>query len=396
MRTVLWINGWPDVGGAERAQLNVFRHLAKSHRITAVLSDDARPRLVAEIEALGIAIHRAPLTRLRQTLAPHAVVRFAYRFSRATRTLATLMRGLSPDVVHTAYLYDVLFCGLAARRARVPLFWLIENPERFDRVNTALLNACGLSGYAGTSTSILAAARAHGVKARTIGLVPNSYDERSFYPSTAGRAERDTIRIGFAGIFDERKGVVELCQAFGMLKRILQQESRRDPSVKLMLAGDGDASYKREMHEVLRVFAAEHDVTLLSGLTTPDQMRAFYQGLDIYVMLSKREGLSVAMLEALACGLPGVIVSPWGDDVVDDGVHGIRLPNRDPLTVARALHSLVVNSELRVSLGCAAARRLRSEFASEHVAPRLGQLYEQLIGPAHGASPHRSVRGGDR
>jgi glycosyltransferase involved in cell wall biosynthesis len=167
-----------------------------------------------------------------------------------------------------------------------------------------------------------------------------------------------------------------------MLKRILHQESHRDLSVKLMLAGDGEASYKRDMYEALRVFSAERDVTLLSALTTPDQMREFYQGLDIYVMLSKREGLSVAMLEALACGIPGVIASPWGDDVIEDGVHGLRLPNRDPLTVASALRTLVLNSDLRSSLGCAAARRLRSEFASEHVAPRLGQLYEQVISRA--------------
>lgn len=379
MRTILWVNGWPDVGGAERAQLNVFRHLAKTHRITAILAEDARPRLVAEVEALDIAIHRAPLTRLRQTIAPRAVARFVYRFSRTTLTLLKVVRDLAPDMIHTAYLYDVLFCGLAAGVARVPLFWLIENPERFDRVNTTFLNACRLSGYAGTSASILAAARAHGVKARTSGRIPNSYDELSFYPSTARRAPRDTIHIGFAGIFDDRKGVVELCQAFGMLKRALHRESHRGLRVKLMLAGDGEAAYKRDMHEALRAVSAEGDVMLLGSLTTPDQMREFYQGLDIYVMLSNREGLSVAMLEALACGIPGAIVSPWGDDAIEDGVHGLRLPDRDPVTVARALHTLVVNSDLRSSLGCAAARRMRSEFASEHVARQLSRFYEQII-----------------
>jgi glycosyltransferase involved in cell wall biosynthesis len=379
MRSILWVNGWPDVGGAERAQLNVFRHLAKTNRITAVLAEEARPRLVTEIEAAGIAVHRAPLTQLRQTVAPRALARFAYRFSRTTVALARLMRRLSPDIVHTAYLYDVLFCGLAAGTARVPLFWLIENPERFDRVNTAFLNASRLSGYAGTSTSILAAARAHGVRARTTGLVPNSYDELSFYPSTAPPPRRETIHIGFAGIFHDRKGVLELCQAFGVLKHMLQDEARHDVRPKLMLAGDGDAHYKREMYETLRSFSADGDVSLLSSLTTPGQMRNFYQALDIYVMLSKREGLSVAMLEALACGVPSAILSPWGDDVIEDGVHGIRLPSSDPVTVAGVLRTLVLNAGLRSSLGCAAARRLRSEFASDAVAPKLARFYEQVI-----------------
>src|SRR5438445_11902797 len=306
MSTILWVNGWPDVGGAERAQLNLFRHLVNTHRIVAILPDDARPRLITETEALGITIHRAPLTRLRRTLAPRALARFAYRFSRTTLALARLIRDVSLDLIHTAYLYDVPFCALTAGGAHVPLFWFIQNRERFNRVNTAVLNACRLSGYAATSTPMLAAAREHGVQARRIGLIPNSYNELCFFPAPRQRAQRDTLTIGYAGIFHDRKGVVELCQAFGTLKHMLR-ESHRHLRLKLMLAGDGEASYKREMHRALHAF--EGDVTLLGSLTTPDQMREFYQGLDVYVMLSKREGLSVAMLEALACGIPSAIAS---------------------------------------------------------------------------------------
>jgi glycosyltransferase involved in cell wall biosynthesis len=389
MRTILWVNGWPDVGGAERAQLNLFRHLAKTDRVLAVLADDARPRLVAEIEALGIAVHRVALTRLRQTLAPRALARFAYRFSRATVALTRLIRHEAPDIIHTAYLYDLPFCAPSAWLGRVPLFWLIENPERFDRVNTAVLNACRLAGYAGTSTPILAAAREHGVKARTVGLVPNSYDERFFYRSERPRARGDTVHIGFAGILEDRKGVVELCEAFGMLKRMLRDEARDPPRLRLMLAGDGEAAYKRAMSETLQRFSAADDLTVLNSLKTPHEMRDFYQGLDIYVMLSRREGLSVAMLEALACGIPSVLVSPWGDDVIEDRVHGLRLPNADPATAARALRTLVMDADLRASLGDAAAARMRSEFASEHVARRLGQVYEQILSSS--ARPHRQA-----
>jgi glycosyltransferase involved in cell wall biosynthesis len=389
MRTILWVNGWPDVGGAERAQLNLFRHLVKTDRILAVLADDAQPRLVAEIEALGIAVQRVPLTRLRQTLDPLALARFAYRFFRATVALSRLLRREAPDIIHTAYLYDIPFCAPSARLAGVPLFWLIENPERFGRLNTAVLNGCRLSGYAGTSTPILAAAREHGVKARTVGLLPNSYDERFFYRAERQRARRDTLHIGFAGILEDRKGVVELCEAFGIVKQMLQREARHRPRLRLMLAGDGEAVFKRTMFETLQRFAAADDVTVLSSLKTPHQMRDFYQDLDIYVMLSKREGLSVAMLEALACGIPSVLVSPWGDDVIEDGVHGLRLPNADPATAARALRTLVIDADLRASLGCAAAARMQAEFASEHVARRLGELYDRILSAS--ARPRRQT-----
>ena len=70
-------------------------------------------------------------------------------------------------------------------------------------------------------------------------------------------------------------------------------------------------------------------------------MREFYQGLDLYVMLSTREGLSVAMLEALACGCPSMILSPWGDDVIDDGLTGFRLSSPRPEYVADRIHRVM-------------------------------------------------------
>jgi glycosyltransferase involved in cell wall biosynthesis len=379
MKNLLWVNGWPAIGGAERAQLTMFRELAKRVRIHAVFPEEVEPSLRAAAQEIGISHARAPLTQLRQTADPQALIRFAVRCARANAIVYRLISEHAIDLVQVAYLYDIPFCAAACRARRVPLFWWIENPERFNTVNRIITNACRLDAYVGTSTAILNEAIEHGLRAPVRGVVPNPYDETVFFPAPttqpiAPGGER--FRVGFAGLLDERKGVLELCRAFVALCQ--KQGSTR---CELWLAGRGPEAYKAEMLEVLERGGVRERVLLRDDLETPQQMADFYRSLDAFVMLSKREGLSVAMLEASACGIPAVVLSPWGDDVIRDGETGLIVHSDQPNEVARALSRLAEDAVARRQMGTLAALHLRRNFSSTVVAARMAERHaETLLG----------------
>lgn len=376
---ILWVNGWTRVGGAERAQLTVFRELcAQNWHISAVFPVEAERTLIDAAYAAGIkTIHHAPLTQLSQTLDPYVLSGYMTRWVRSVSALGRAIAETKPDLIHLACLYDIPFCAAAARIYKVPMFWWIENPERFNTLNRSILNICGLKGLAGTSTAILQAAEDAGVRANTKMFVPNAYDDRVFDSFDSSSATTSTqlssvVKIGFSGIFQSRKGLLELCTAFGEL-------SKSVPNVELLLAGDGDAVYVNEMKQILSESGTISKVQFLGYLKTQAQVREFYRNIDIFVMLSKREGLSVAMLEAMACGTPAAILSPWGDDVIEHGVNGIRLSDDLPETFVKEIQPLVLNPALRHQLGRAAAKTVTSMFSPKVVAQKLENFYRSGI-----------------
>ena len=384
MIRILWVNGWPAVGGAERAQLALFERLRGEFQTHLVLPEDVTHGLVDEARALSIPYTTAPLTRLTQTLDPRAVARNGYRLLRTTRILTRLIHQHAIDLVHTAYMYDLPFCAPAARLTRTPLFWLIENPEHFNRVNRIILNLCRLRGYAGVSSAILSEARRAQIRAPFTTVVPNCFREGEFFPGgrpTSTSPERP-FTIGYAGVFFERKKVVELCEAFGILCERLRKGSPSTVLPALHLAGDGEADYVDSMYDALRSYDVVDRTTFFRNIRTSAAMRAFYQRLDLYVMLSTREGLSVAMLEALACGCPSMILSPWGDDVIEDGLTGFRLSSPRPEDVASRMHGVMLDRDGLRRVGQRGAAHVHAHFCPAAAAHKLVEFYTLAISPA--------------
>jgi glycosyltransferase involved in cell wall biosynthesis len=104
------------------------------------------------------------------------------------------------------------------------------------------------------------------------------------------------------------------------------------------------------------------------------------RSLDLYVMPSLWEGLSLAMLEAMAAGLP-VIISDVGGaaEVLGDGEFGVRVPPGDIAALARAVMALVQDEAERRRLGVAAQRRVREHYDLRERVARLQAVYETLL-----------------
>jgi glycosyltransferase involved in cell wall biosynthesis len=150
---------------------------------------------------------------------------------------------------------------------------------------------------------------------------------------------------------------------------------RQRADVRFVLVGQGplEADLKREAWALgldgTIVFAGRRE-------DVPRLLRAF----DLFVLPSIHEGLSIALLEAMAAGKPVVVTRVGGmPEVVEDGVEGLIVPPANPEALSRAILTLLRDADLRAQCGDAARQR-SAHFNNATAAERLEQVYGELLG----------------
>lgn len=173
----------------------------------------------------------------------------------------------------------------------------------------------------------------------------------------------------FLGRFEQDKGIFELLQAFAVLREQV-------PDALLLLGGDGDTA-------ALDRIAAEHgmqDAVRRLGWVAGQAKRDAFAQADALVLPSYIEGLPVAMLEAMSCGMP-VVVSDVGSipEVVTDGVNGLMVPPRQVPPLTGAMLKLALQPDLARRLGAEGLATFAGRFEAHAVSEQVAQLYAELL-----------------
>jgi glycosyltransferase involved in cell wall biosynthesis len=111
-----------------------------------------------------------------------------------------------------------------------------------------------------------------------------------------------------------------------------------------------------------------------------EEVERYYSIMDISVLTSLSEGLSITLLESMNYGLPVVVTRVGGNpELVVDGQTGYLVPPRDPASFAARVVELLRNPGLRSSMGEAGYRRIRESFRIDDVASRYLNVYDGLL-----------------
>jgi len=101
--------------------------------------------------------------------------------------------------------------------------------------------------------------------------------------------------------------------------------------------------------------------------------------LDVFVLPSPREGLSVAIIEAMASARPIVATDITGNrDLIDSGLNGILVEPGNPLALSNAIIDLIANREFAKTIGNRARKRVEQSFTVDKMVERNLQAYDAL------------------
>jgi glycosyltransferase involved in cell wall biosynthesis len=179
---------------------------------------------------------------------------------------------------------------------------------------------------------------------------------------TRPRGSAAAVRIGCVGRLVEIKGQSILIEAMGRLRSAVPRE--------LHLFGDGP---DRSQLEALAHQDAGDRIKLHG--TVMDR-EAIYRGMDILVVASRTEGLSLAIMEAMAREIAIVATDVGGNSrLVIDGQTGLLVPYGDAAALACALEKLLDSATLRAQLAAAGRARVESSFSLEKSAASLLPVY---------------------
>lgn len=178
----------------------------------------------------------------------------------------------------------------------------------------------------------------------------------------------------FLSRLHHKKGLDVLAEAFILLAR------RRD-DVRLVVAGP-DEGEQRGFAERIAAGGMKHRVHLVGPLYGREKLAALVDA-ACFCLPSRQEGFSVAITEALACGVPVVISEACHFPEVAATGAGVITP-LDPTAIAAALAGVLADPSTAARMGAAGAALVRARFTWEAVAERTLALYDDV---ARGALP---------
>lgn len=172
----------------------------------------------------------------------------------------------------------------------------------------------------------------------------------------------------YAGRLSPEKGLGILLQALA----IVDQAGLR---FQCLLVGEGPARQEIEV-EIGRLELQEK--ILLVGRQA--EVQPWLERGDIFVLPSNWEGASLALLEAMAVGLPVVATSSGGTpELVEDGVTGILVPPSDSTALAAAITRMLGSPDLRARMGASGSKRVDENFRIEKTVSQISALYTGLF-----------------
>jgi glycosyltransferase involved in cell wall biosynthesis len=216
--------------------------------------------------------------------------------------------------------------------------------------------------------------------------MPNPVDTNQYRPCSEAEKRNYRLRMGipldvpvvcFAGRLAPEKELPSLLSAFAIA-------ARQHAEARLVLVGDGPMRPQLEsMADDSGIRSRVH----FAGMQKPAEICHWLQASDIFTLVSRREGLPVSLIEAMAVGLPSVVTDlPANTQLVEDGKHGFHARVNDSESIASGLIRLIQDPDLRQRFGKAARPIPVERFSIETVLNRYEDLFTTLLAGSRGAA----------
>lgn len=352
-------------GGTQRHLLEVLRLIDRSRFTPIVVSAKGTGPLGAVVRAAGVELVEL---RLGPSMASRdflRCVREATDVLRARRVAVVQYFEWRAGLIAIAAARRAGGCRLVAARRSVPkerglqraLAELVVRVADRIVVNAEMLRPSGGAGQrtdvipSGVDTDRFAPGRDRAAAKSCLGLTP------------------ETVVIGTVGRLEPRKGTDTLLEAVAAL-------GPEHPHAMLVVVGEGPL--RGELGARAERLGIASRVRFLGDRADVDEILA---ALDVFVLPSRTEGMSNALLEAMAMALPVVATAVGGTpEVIADGRSGLLVPADDPAAMAAAVGRVLADPARSNALGESARAVVEERYGARSMVRRLEGIYAAVAG----------------
>jgi len=351
------------VGGAEQMAGHLMVGLSETHDVTAVGLYPARHSSIEH------KLMRADIPLWHLGKRPGFDPRLFLAVDR-------VLKQVQPQVVHT-HLSVLRYALPALLRRRVPvvvhtLHNLAEHES--DVIGRAVQLLAFRRAVLPVAISLEVAAsvkRVYGLECRA--LVPNCIPVENYRGNAADgarwrqkeRLAEDAVIFTCVGRLEPQKNPLMMVEAFAKLD---------DPRAHLVMLGEGG------LRDELLAYIRKRRLDRVHLLGKRSEVRECLAASDVFVLSSNWEGNPLAVMEAMAAGLPVIGTRAGGvPELVESGKHGILVPIGDCIGFAGAMRTLLNNAELRAAMGNAAFEHATAAFNVDRMAEGYASLYRKAL-----------------
>jgi len=238
----------------------------------------------------------------------------------------------------------------------------------------------GLDGLVAQNIEIGEELLSLGIERSRIWFILGGVDTRAFHPPQPGQKEALRRRLAlpeqgmiftFSGRFVPIKGLMGLLAAW-------KEVSKAEPGAYLLLLGsdpDPSQAFLGGMQDFITSHSLSGSILMPGWVENPS---LYLRASDVFVLPSDSEGLPLALLEAMATGLP-IIASRVGGipEAIEEGENGLLCPAGKPEELARLMMLVAADPSLRQRLGRAARRRALENHSLDAVASRYLDFFRE-------------------
>jgi glycosyltransferase involved in cell wall biosynthesis len=365
---ILYVFAALPVGGAEQVLVIELQGLDKT-RFTPMVCVISEKGPVGEIiEKMGIPV--MPLHRMKKNRFDHRII----------REIKEIILREKISLVHT-HLYDGGKYGrMAARMAGVPgIIHTVHNIYVKRRTKYHLIN-WALSFFTDRIIAVSGAVkesliRYDRIKPEKVQVIYNGIDFQKFNDHVSSREVRSELGIkpedfviGVIARLEEQKGHRYLLEALAQKPELLVP-------FKILIIGDGKLRPALEEESRKRGLSSH---VLFLGTRKP--ISPMLKAMDLFLLPSLWEGFSMAILEALAAGVPVIATRVGGaEEVITSGEDGFLIPPGDVQSLAEALLDAFSHRDKYLEMARKGKERVHQNFSKERHVDALQRLYWQIL-----------------
>lgn len=352
-------------GGTERYVYGLAKQLQNDGYEVMVLSAtmDKGETGFNELDGLNTYIFKAPAKFYGYSI---DILSFIYTLK--------FIRRFNPDVVHviaTRYRFAAGAIAAAKIMKVKAVYTRTTLPHSEGRRRLpVLLDDWFFTKIVRQSDSIIALSRVmkdvmeREIHPKLIEVIP-SFIMRSY----CSKAEKDNNRVLFVGRLDRLKGIEHLIKSLCYVRKEI-------PEVRLSIAGTGDLM--QHLKQLVSRYGLEDNVTF-EGHLGEDMLVDIYSRSEIFVFPSLREGMPMALLEAMSAGLPVVAfdIEP-NVEALGGGKYGVLVKAGDVKGLAREIVQLLKNEGQKAHYSKVSMERSK-EYSQETIVRRIEEVYSDLF-----------------